>query len=156
MTKVAIIDIDNTCVSANERLEGCTKNDEIDWDCAFDNQEIIKDPVIPGAPEAVKKIVDSGFSIIYLTGRSEVCRTGTEQTLAKYGFPQGVSILMRKIGDSRADEELKREVLLALSEQYEIIGAVDDDWSGKLSRMYEELGINHAKTFDEFIAMLEI
>jgi len=28
--KVAIIDIDNTCVSANERLEGCTKNDEID------------------------------------------------------------------------------------------------------------------------------
>jgi hypothetical protein len=77
MANVVIVDIDGICFDPIERLNRCRKQDgKIDWARAFSNEEVIRDPIIPGASKAVYRISYS-FAIIYLTGRSYKCEIAT-------------------------------------------------------------------------------
>jgi len=156
--KVAIIDIDGTCVDAKDRLDRwldrCTENGVTDWAKAFDNDEVIKDPVIEGASDAAKAITNLGISVMYLTGRSEIARTGTEESLSQYHFPEG-DLMMRSDKDSRDDEIIKTEFLVDLQKDFDIVGAADDDWNQKLSVMYDSLNITNFRTIKELAKYLQ-
>jgi len=120
----------------------------IDWEKAFSNKEIAQDPIIDGAIESTQRIA-SEYWIIYLTGRSEKCQEATFNALTNSAFGKGV-LFMRQRNDIRPDEIIKRELIQSLQESYQFIGAIDDDYSGRLQAMYEACNIPHVYTFDEF------
>lgn len=150
-----IIDIDNTCVSANERLKRCTKDGKIDWKCALSNEEVIKDPVIKDAPDDTRKITNLGIDIVYLTGREEICRIGTIRSLRKYHFPYCKKLIMRPKGDIREDQVIKEGQIKELKKALNFVGSADDDYNGKLGIMYERQGIRHFKTIKKLANYLE-
>jgi hypothetical protein len=68
----------------------------------------------------------TGPAIVYVSGRSDVCREATVEWLKKYGLPDG-PLFMRKAGDHRNDDILKIELLAEVRAQgFEPIMAFDD------------------------------
>ena len=162
----AIIDLDGVCFNPVERLQKCltqpwetvlhiwnkamscftpAEADKINWECAQNNDLVSKDPIIPGAPQRVR-LISKFYNIRYLTGRSEVCRRGTVESLVGNEFPLPQDgLIMRKEEDLRPDVEVKLEAFDMLKEQGHLLAfVVDDDWSGKLhSLCIEELSLPH-------------
>lgn len=150
--KIIIVDIDGVCFSPTARLERCKDADgNIDWERAFNDDEVIQDPPIKGAKEATEKIVVGGFKIAYMTGRSQSCERGTFWSLEKNRFASCIQLYMRLKGDTREDYRVKTDMIVMhrLMGMDEFCAAVDDDWSGNLRPMYIDLGIPHFYTFDE-------
>lgn len=153
--KAVIVDIDGICFDPTERLARC-KNDNstIDWNRAFSNEEIILDPVINGAPEAIDRIFSlNNVEIVFITGRSEKCRKVTEWSLDYNDMFNYADLFMRQENDFRHDHEIKAEIIKAYRIIYfknEIIAAIDDDYNGKLKPMYESLGIPCFLSFEDF------
>lgn len=70
------------------------------WEERFFTSEYCKEDVeVLGAPAFVRKVADFGTRIIYLTGRMELMRPGTEARLVERGFPapdgHGVHLWMK-------------------------------------------------------------
>jgi hypothetical protein len=157
-----IIDLDGVCFDAMPRLERCKDaSGIIDWNKAFSNEEVMLDPILPGASENVSKI-SHRFEIIYLTGRSKRCWVGTLAALRERHFPVPFGLRngleMRGRDDLRPAYEVKEDNItwlrmLPLYEEkkyYHFIAAIDDDYSGILKPMYNRLGIPCFLSFDEF------
>ena len=84
----------------------------------FRSDRVLHDHALPGAPPYVWSLYQAGARIVYLTGRHEDMRPGTEQALANAGFPwgrPGVHLMMKP--DARSDDtafkgEALREIAL--------------------------------------------
>lgn len=64
--------------------------------------------------------------ILIVSGRDEVCRTETEEWLKKHQLPYNM-LLMRKEGDSRKDNIVKKELYEEnIKDKYTVIGVFDD------------------------------
>ncbi len=147
-----VIDIDGVLFNGEPRYERHTKNGETDWDAAYDNKEVAADPVIPGAPAHTRRIAEQ-FNIIYITGRSEISRKGTLESLRKHNFAKG-KLRMRGRQDVRSAEKVKESWIKKT--HYLFIAAIDDDENGKLRDMYEKLGISHFFSFNAFFEALNL
>jgi len=68
------------------------------WKCFFTSEYAALDLAMPGAARLVGQLQEAGIGIVYLTGRPEEMRPGTEAVLRRFGFPldDGGAELMMK------------------------------------------------------------
>ena len=154
--KAIIIDIDGVCFDCTDRLNRCRKDGEIDWKQAFCNSEVIRDPVFPNAAAKVRLIAElfPDVRIVYMTGRSDVCRLATRAALKTHNFPEWSSLYMRSHIDYRPDTEVKAGLIDELRNgiaQLTFVAAIDDNYDGKLSIMYESMGIDWFISLDSYL-----
>lgn len=159
--KIVIVDLDGVCFDPIDRLNRCKDAEgNIDWERAFSNEEVAKDPVIEGAVKATRTIAKK-YRLLYLTGRATSCFTATYEALEKHNFGEDIIlpgkhrphflIRMRKLDDIRPDDVIKKEQIeYRRKHGAEFLAAIDDDYNGQLKPMYENLGIPHYYNFNEF------
>jgi phosphoglycolate phosphatase-like HAD superfamily hydrolase len=81
----------------------------------------------------------TGRDIIIVTARSEKYRARTESWLHAHYVPYDGLLFMRHEGDMRSDYLVKKDILKALQETWEIVYAVDDNPS--IIELWRENGI---------------
>ncbi|MDP2306560.1 MAG: HAD hydrolase-like protein [Pseudomonadota bacterium] len=71
----------------------------------FTSTYVLYDHAMPGAAALVRAVHDAGVHCVYLTGRDETMRIGTEDALRRFGFPYdlpGTTLLVKP--DFRTDD----------------------------------------------------
>jgi predicted secreted acid phosphatase len=118
-----LFDIDGTIADLTHRLHHIEKTPK-DWDAFFDSCH--KDAPIPHIVE-LAALISKHARVIFVSGRSDRCRSETMEWLCKHGLGQSVGLFMRKDGDHRPDNVVKLELLEQIkSRGYEPIMAFDD------------------------------
>jgi FMN phosphatase YigB (HAD superfamily) len=85
------------------------------------------------------KVADTGgYDIILSTARKELSRKGTVQKLKELAIPFD-KLYMRADDDKRLASEIKRDHLLEIKKEYDIIAFIDDDLTN--CNMAKELGL---------------
>lgn len=79
----------------------------------FRGEYVLHDHAMPGAPEFVRALHATGVHVVYLTGRDDRMREGTEAALRRFGFPQGVerATLLTKADPAEEDVVWKERAL---------------------------------------------
>jgi len=138
--KCIILDVDGVCLQSDfifqeifeQKLKGDAKWDYFDKECNSDRVKLMPNiiPFIRSFPDDVVTIIS--------TARSERCRRGTARKLWQYkiGFEE---MYMRALDDYRPAEEVKREHLQKIMENYEVICFVDDSLEN--CEVAKELGV---------------
>lgn len=124
--KAFIVDVDGTVAD----MEGIRK--PYDWD------KVHLDRPRESVIAMVTGLVNSGYKIIFLSGRDGVCFHKTRDWLKEY-FGHFETLLMRKEDDQRKDYIIKEELFWKIADEYNIVGAIDD--RHQVLRLWEELGI---------------
>ncbi len=96
----------------------------------FRNQYLLEDSVVPGAVEFCAAVAARGGVVVYVTGRDERMREGTEQSFARHGFPTpdgGKVKLVLKPRFDTPDVEFKTEVLGRLAEMGRVIASFENE-----------------------------
>ena len=120
---IVIFDLDGTLADLTHRLHHIQKKPK-DWPSFF--AECEKDKSIEPVARLLRSLC-SMHQIYVFSGRSEDVRDQTEGWLADHSL-QPDKLIMRKSGDFRADDVVKKEFLDALSaEERENIWFVVDD-----------------------------
>ena len=88
--------------------------------------------------ESYKMIEQGKFVIIFSTARNEKCRVATEDKLWDEGIRWDY-LYMRKQDDLRPPHEVKREHLLQIMEEFDVIAFIDDDLQN--CEMAKSLGV---------------
>lgn len=104
--KAYIFDIDGTIADCSHRIHHIQKQPK-DWTTFF--SECHLDTPIKHIIQLARDLACLK-PVIYVSGRSDQCRTETEQWLAKHYLPKG-KVYMRKEGDHRDDDVIKLELL---------------------------------------------
>lgn len=114
--KAIIVDVDGTVADMKD-YRGPFQWDLVDLD----------DPR-PFVIEMVENYHALGYKVIFLSGRSDVCRDLTRDWLDRHiGFLSWDELYMRKEGDYRKDAEIKEEIFWTeLADSYNIVAAIDD------------------------------
>ncbi|QZE10569.1 polynucleotide kinase [Mycobacterium phage ScoobyDoobyDoo] len=100
---------------------------------------------VPANREAIafgKRQHKLGRKNLIVTARMRMWETATRNFLERevaHHFPYEPTIYMREDGDHRKDVEIKRELFAAISEQYNVVAACDDNPS--IIALWEELQI---------------
>lgn len=132
---VFLVDIDGTVAKRN--LEDPNVRGPFQWHRV--GEDLPNQPVI----DVVWALHDAGHKVIYVSGRSEECRSETGWWLDDHiGDEVGELLLMREVGDNRPDTIVKRE----LYEKYvqPVYGppiAILDDRNSVVKMWREELGL---------------
>lgn len=124
--KAFIVDVDGTVAD----MEGIRK--PYDWD------KVHLDRPRESVIAMVTGLMNSGYKIIFLSGRDGVCFHKTRDWLKEY-FGHFETLLMRKEDDQRKDYIIKEELFWKIADDYNIVGAIDD--RHQVLRLWEELGI---------------
>jgi len=90
-----LLDLDGIIVDASERFKLAQASGAMNWDIAFDPQNVPLDRPMPDALEAMKRIREGGSQVVFLTSRLEHMRQATEEWLKEYGF-SGPRLLMKE------------------------------------------------------------
>lgn len=148
MLATIILDIDGVLFNAKARIARHTKDGKTNWNAAYVNEEVEKDPIIAGAPADTRRIAEQ-FNIVYLTGRSEIGKQGTLRALKKHNFANG-RLAMRGKDDVRPSAQVKSDWIDKLP--FLLLAAIDDDENKRASlrEIYLSQGIEHFYTFKEF------
>jgi hypothetical protein len=121
MTECYIFDLDGTLADCSHRLHFIQSEDK-DWDAFFAacwNDAPIEHMV------QVCHLLSRTTQIVYVSGRSDVCRSETLWWLERWALPEG-PLYMRQAGDRRPDYQIKREILQEIRAWYQPIMAFDD------------------------------
>ena len=81
----------------------------------FTSRYVGFDHAMPGAVSLVREVHEAGLFVVYLTGRDESMRAGTEEALRRFGFPydrERTSLLVKP--DARTDDTAFKESALAV------------------------------------------
>jgi len=108
--KKVIVDIDGTISKLGDRLKYLNQ-DPPDWDNFYEN--CMEDEPIWEIIYLVGSLMNSGYHIVFCTGRRESVRNKTNMWLHQY-FGQyfaPLDLLMRRDGDHRHDTEVKPELM---------------------------------------------
>ena len=82
----------------------------------FTSDYVLYDHAMPGGPALVRALKAEGTYIVYLTGRDETMRAGTEASLIRFGFPLGERATLIVKPDFETDDTLfKAEALTKIS-----------------------------------------
>ena len=120
--RVAVLDIDGVLADVRHRLAYVEQRPK-DWDSFF--AAATNDSLLAEGLEVALDLAER-FTIVYLTGRPERCRTDTQAWLAKYGFPAG-QLIMRRDTDRRPARSTKLDELKKLGGPDRVAVLVDDD-----------------------------
>ena len=124
--KAFIVDVDGTVAD----MEGIRK--PYDWD------KVHLDRPRESVIAMVSGLMNSGYKIIFLSGRDGVCFHEARDWLKDY-FGTFETLRMRKEDDQRKDYIIKEELFWKIADDYNIVGAIDD--RHQVLRLWEELGI---------------
>lgn len=83
----------------------------------FTSEYVLYDQAMPGASALLWDCYRTGMHVVYLTGRDESMRAGTEEALARHGFPfnRPRSTLLVKPDFNTDDTQFKSEALREIS-----------------------------------------
>jgi hypothetical protein len=84
------------------------------WAARFFTSAYVEyDHAMPGAPALVRALHAAGIHVVYLTGRDQTMRAGTERSLRAWGFPYDVerTTLLTKPTFEMDDTEFKHSAL---------------------------------------------
>lgn len=134
--KVYLFDIDGTIADLSHRLHHIQSTPK-DWDSFF--ALCHGDAPIPHIIQMAQDLASAGNGIVYVSGRSDQCRSQTAAWLLANGLPAG-QLYMRKAGDHREDNQVKGELLDQLClDGFDPIMAFDD--RNQVVKMWRERGI---------------
>lgn len=122
--KCYIFDIDGTLSDCSHRLHHIQRHPK-DWDSFFSEciDDAPHDHIINLANDLWLR---SEYAVVFVSGRSDQCRSQTEEWLLNHGLPSG-PLYMRKAGDHRNDDAVKLELLAELrADGFDPIMAFDD------------------------------
>ena len=119
------------------------------WKKRFFTSEYAKfDVPLPGIVDYINKIYNSGATIVYLTGRNELMRKGSEQALKYFGFPinQARSQLIMKpakLKTDKGDNDYKASAAKEILKMGKVIAYFDNEPShvNKLDAFFTEAEI---------------
>lgn len=134
---IVICDLDGTLCNIEHRLH-YVKGERKDWKGFYDH--ISEDSV---NVEVAKMIWDArleGKSIVFVSGRPEDYKGVTLKWLEDHGINYFTTIIMRKAGDSRADDIVKEEILHTYFKNIDDIALVIDD-RPRVIRMWQKNGL---------------
>lgn len=119
----------------NLKLKGNNKWDYFIKNCNSDRVSVIKSSFI-----FFLKMLQSDTTIFISTARNEKCKKETLEKLWKEGIiiPEE-NLYMRKENDYREAQEVKKDHLLEISKNYNIVAFIDDELAN--CEMAEKLGI---------------
>lgn len=93
----------------------------------FDETKVLYDkPIIPVIK--LLQTIQIDYPIVFLSGRTEGCRTDTEQWITNHVIPaRPIELYMRPIGDNRNDAIVKKEIYdTIIVPKYNVLGVFDD------------------------------
>jgi len=96
----------------------------------FKNKYLLVDTVVPGAPAYCAEVSARGGRIVYVTGRDEGMREGTERSFANHGFPEPDGVAVRLVLKPRFDTPdlaFKTEVLGRLAEMGRVAASFENE-----------------------------
>lgn len=127
MPKAVIVDIDGTVADNVSRSP-------------FNYAKVLEDKPIMETVEMVRLLHNSGYKVIFVSGREDICREDTQAWLQLHEIPYH-ELLMRQAGDSRKDSIIKKEIFTSLIQgKYYVAFVVDD--RKQVKRMWvQELGL---------------
>jgi len=135
--KALIIDIDNTLSELSHRLHLFTDPNP-NWTLV--NNESIRDSVNKWCKDIVKLFHSSKYRILFVTARGDTARAVTEQWLKKHLPNVDWLLYMRKNGDERTDDLIKKDIYNKhLKDKFNILFAIDD--SLRVATMWRSLGL---------------
>lgn len=138
---VVIVDLDGTVADLSHRLHYIKPEEEHmrRYDLFYSDKLVGQDPPIKEVIDMVRKEYESGKTIIFVSGRSDICRKGTEFFLRQHiDFPWS-ALLMRDKDDRRPDTMVKEDFLKNQLKDYNIVKVYDDRPS--VIRMWRENGL---------------
>ncbi len=138
MNKLVFFDIDGTLADLTHRLHH-VKNGNRRWDAFFDEAHLDK-PILEMI-DLVRTLRYTGHIILLVSGRSDRIKTITEDWMKKHKV-EYQRLYMRKDGDCRKDDVIKREILNQIRGEFpfmEIAFVVDDRPS--VVKMWREEGL---------------
>jgi hypothetical protein len=96
----------------------------------FQNQYLLEDTPVPGAPAYCSEVSNRGGVIVYVTGRDERMRAGTESSFVKRGFPRPdgrrVKLVLKPRFDI-PDVAFKTDVLGRLKEMGRVVASFENE-----------------------------
>ncbi|MEV5571806.1 hypothetical protein AB0L06_17285 [Spirillospora sp. NPDC052269] len=133
-----LVDIDGTVAL---RRPGPDERAPYDWHRVGED--------VPNAPviTVVQALAAAGHRIIYVTGRSDACRTATRAWLAEHVAVPGEALLMRMDGDRRRDTTVKSELYKRHVRPYDQVTAVLEDRATVVA-MWRGLGLTVLQVAD--------
>lgn len=96
----------------------------------FKNDYLRADAPVPGGPQFCRDAAEAGAVVVYMTGRDEGMREGTEWSLRRHGFPVPDGAAIRLILKPRFDTpdlEFKTEALRRIEEMGEVVGSFENE-----------------------------
>lgn len=135
--KIAVFDVDGTLAEVRhlQDLLDPTVNGWKDWEGFYGEAGMA--PVIAETVKAWHALPDDVEKVV-LTARSETRRVLTMFWLERNGLDFS-RLLMRPKADPRRSHEAKRQMMKALQEEGEVVGAWEDDPG--VMKVYRELGV---------------
>lgn len=98
------------------------------WDRFFSSDYVVHDLAMPGAAAVVRAVHAAGLHVVYLTGRDETMRAGTEIALTRSGFPTGLRAdLVMKPEAKLDDTAFKEHALEAIAKSGDIVLYLDNE-----------------------------
>lgn len=120
---VAGIDIDGVLSDPGHRLHFVTGRPK-NWHAFFRHAH--RDPPLAEGIARVQQLHGSGLTIVYVSGRPEFLRDGTQRWLHSHGLPEG-PLHLRPSRDRRPAKVLKREVYRRIAAEFDVAVILDDD-----------------------------
>ncbi|KAL2479922.1 HAD superfamily [Abeliophyllum distichum] len=130
-----IFDIDETLLSNVPYYTSHGFGSEISDEDSFDNWvDMAEAPAIPASLRLYKELEELGFTIILLTGRTEVQRKATELNLQNAGYSNWERLILRANSDHDKTATIyKSERRKQLEDEgYKIHGNSGDQWSDQM------------------------
>jgi beta-phosphoglucomutase-like phosphatase (HAD superfamily) len=94
----------------------------------FSGAYVLYDHAMPGAPALVRHVHNAGLHVVYLTGRDETMRAGTEEALHRHLFPLGDrATLICKPDAALEDTAFKEGVLETVAALGDVVLYMDNE-----------------------------
>ncbi|KAL5755920.1 hypothetical protein ACOSP7_020335 [Xanthoceras sorbifolium] len=132
-----IFDVDDTCLSNapyyyvdnTYKAKAYNKTEFVEWELKGEA------PAVPGIVDLYDKLLELGFKIIFITGKSETTlRNITEYNMKNVGFHTWEKLILRETSEASLDKveykSKKRGEIVA--DGYRIWGNMGDQWSDLL------------------------
>lgn len=133
-----MVDLDGTLCDASHRVHHVQSKPK-NWDAFYAG--MADDEIISSVASVLHMARLAGLHIVYLTGRPDNYRDTTERWLSDHALlPDDSSLIMRRAGDFRLDDIVKRELYQAEVEpMYDISFVLED--RARVVRMWRDLGL---------------
>ena len=119
----------------------------------YDESRVIDDLPNTGVISTLRALIESGYDVVFMSGRTEGCRADTETWLQQHVmiydmFRTGdAQLFMRPIGDNRPDHVVKLELFdKYVRDRYDVRVVLDD--RDQVVRLWRSLGLTCLQVAD--------